>query len=239
MFRLIHEPYIFDACLYGERRMWPVHVEGATSYSITFDPWTKTEANHDYVRFLKVCLLIQQLSILFFHLCVGFRQPQHTKEACQHSERLASFRGISFALHAQIPAYSGDFNTYDGFCRDQLQSPPFVGSLKTPVFVSVCHCVHIYRIWLSTYPTYHTYLAAVAEICSRNFRHYRSWPDARVAPSLLDVFYENLPWYFLISIEQYCRTAPTRRAPTSGKTATRVVGAAPNQTGRGWGEGLL
>ncbi|CAN0181713.1 unnamed protein product [Pylaiella littoralis] len=35
------------------KKMWKVHVEGAISYSITFDPLTKTEPNHDYVRFLK------------------------------------------------------------------------------------------------------------------------------------------------------------------------------------------
>lgn len=34
--------------------MWDVYVEGAVSYSITFDAMTKTEAVHDYVRFLKV-----------------------------------------------------------------------------------------------------------------------------------------------------------------------------------------
>lgn len=31
-----------------------MHVEGAVSYSITFDPMTKTEPVHDFVRFLKV-----------------------------------------------------------------------------------------------------------------------------------------------------------------------------------------
>lgn len=34
-------------------KMWDVRVEGAISYSVTFDPLTKTEANHDFVRFLK------------------------------------------------------------------------------------------------------------------------------------------------------------------------------------------
>ncbi|CAM9143892.1 unnamed protein product [Scytosiphon promiscuus] len=34
-------------------KMWDVRVEGAVSYSITFDPLTKTEPNHDYIRFLK------------------------------------------------------------------------------------------------------------------------------------------------------------------------------------------
>ena len=34
-------------------KMWDVRVEGAISYSITFDPLTKTEPNHDYVRFLR------------------------------------------------------------------------------------------------------------------------------------------------------------------------------------------
>lgn len=126
-----------------------------------------------------------------------------------------------------------------GFVEISFNPPPSLVPKKTPIFVSVSHCVHIYVPYLAEHLSYHTYLAAVAESCSRNIRHYRSWPDARVAPSLLDVFCENLPWHFLISIEQYCRTAPTRRAPTSAKTATRVVGAAPNQTGRGWGEGLL
>lgn len=34
--------------------MWNVKVEGASSYSIAFDPLTKTEPMHDYVRFLEV-----------------------------------------------------------------------------------------------------------------------------------------------------------------------------------------
>lgn len=34
--------------------MWDVRVEGALSYTISFDIMTKTERNHDYVRFLKV-----------------------------------------------------------------------------------------------------------------------------------------------------------------------------------------
>eukprot|EP00752_Nemacystus_decipiens_P002251 g2132.t2 len=34
-------------------KMWDVRVEGAISYSITFDPLTKTEPTHDYLRFLR------------------------------------------------------------------------------------------------------------------------------------------------------------------------------------------
>ncbi|CAM9280265.1 unnamed protein product, partial [Ectocarpus sp. 13 AM-2016] len=34
-------------------KMWDVRVEGALSYTISFDIMTKTERNHDYVRFLK------------------------------------------------------------------------------------------------------------------------------------------------------------------------------------------
>lgn len=35
-------------------RVWEVRVEGAVSYAVTFDSMTKTEHNHDFVRFVKV-----------------------------------------------------------------------------------------------------------------------------------------------------------------------------------------
>lgn len=45
-------------------RLWEVCVEGAVSYSITFDVMTKTEAVHDFVRFLKVRQQHRQLIVL-------------------------------------------------------------------------------------------------------------------------------------------------------------------------------
>lgn len=41
-------------------------MEGAISYSITFDPLTKTEPNHDYVRFLKVFGIHRLIFVLLF-----------------------------------------------------------------------------------------------------------------------------------------------------------------------------
>ncbi len=64
-------------------------MEGATSYSITFDLLTKTEANHDFVRFLKVRLAGVLLYCFAYFLevsstdqrdCVGFHRPKPTKE---------------------------------------------------------------------------------------------------------------------------------------------------------------
>lgn len=41
-------------CPERERRIWDIATDGAVSYTITFDPKTKTELDRDFVRFLKV-----------------------------------------------------------------------------------------------------------------------------------------------------------------------------------------
>lgn len=62
----VQSPYLQRMIhVYRERRMWDIHVEGAVSYSITFDPLTKTEPQHDYVRFLKVRI------VLFLYSCIS------------------------------------------------------------------------------------------------------------------------------------------------------------------------
>lgn len=43
-------------------------MDGAVSYTITFDPMTKTEANHDFVRFCEVRILVKRLLFTFSEL---------------------------------------------------------------------------------------------------------------------------------------------------------------------------
>lgn len=70
-------------------------MDGAISYSITFDPSTKTEPNHDYVRFLKV------LNVLFYS-CISSVQSFHGGVAsavptCRlPSDESASTRGCKY-----------------------------------------------------------------------------------------------------------------------------------------------